>query len=137
MAEGILKARAEAAGLDVTGHSAGTHGYHIGEPPDPRAIRIAGERFVDIKSQKARKLSPQDFRDYDMIVALDSGHLAFIERMDPGGGAETGLLMAFSGKPRDVPDPYYEGDDAFIRAFEMIEQGVDGLMAYMGTKASA
>ncbi len=133
MAEGVFAARAKAAGLDVTADSAGTHGYHIGEPPDRRAIRIAGERSVDIRSQKARKLSLQDFRDYDIIVALDAGHLAFIDRLNPGDGAETGLLMAFAGQSDDVPDPYYDGDEAFIRAFEMIERGVDGLIKYMKT----
>lgn len=134
MAEGVFAARAEAAGLDVTVDSAGTHGYHVGEPPDPRAIRIARERSVDIKLQRARKLSPLDFRNNDIIVALDAGHLAFIDRLNPGGGAQTGLLMAFAGNPCDVPDPYYDGDDAFIRAFEMIEQGVDGLITYIKTK---
>jgi protein-tyrosine phosphatase len=134
MAEGVFAARAKAAGLDATVDSAGTHGYHIGEPPDHRAIRIAGECSVDIRSQRARKLSPQDFRNYDIIVALNAGHLAFIDRLNPSGGAETGLLMAFAGKPCDVPDPYYDGDEAFIRAFEMIEHGVDGLIEYMKTR---
>lgn len=134
MAEGILRKRAAESGLNIIVASAGTHGYHIGEPPDSRAVMIAKARSVNISAQRARKLSHRDFNDYDIIVALDSGHYNFIEKMNPGCKGKLHLLMSFTGRDEDVPDPYYDGEDAFIRAFDMIDAGIKGLIEYLGAK---
>lgn len=75
-AEGVFRHLAGRAGLDgrVTAASAGTHGYHVGEPPDPRTLRAALARGVDLSSQRARRLAAADFTRFDHILAMDHGH---------------------------------------------------------------
>jgi protein-tyrosine phosphatase len=135
-AEGLLRARLKAHGLEkaVFTESAGMHGYHIGDPPDPRSVAIAAARGIDIASLRAAKIAPKDFMTYDLIVALDEGHLEILERMHPGKGtrAKLRLLMSFADKGTgDVPDPYYLDEAAFIHAFDLIERGVDGLVQHL------
>lgn len=129
-AEGVFLDRAAAAGLAVRAESAGIHGYHVGEPPDDRTIACARGHGVDLSAQRARKFSAADFRDFDLIIAMDRSHLRAIRAMDPGDGAKVTLFMRYAGADGvDVPDPYYGGDDGFERVYRMIEIGVDGLIA--------
>jgi protein-tyrosine phosphatase len=86
---------AELQGLDVVTASAGTHGYHIGAAPDPRSIEVAKRRNISMQGQTARKFSPQDFRDWDLILAMDQGHLAHLQAMNfPNSGAHVDLFMS-------------------------------------------
>lgn len=129
-AEGVFRHRAAAAGLAVRTDSAGTHGYHVGEPPDGRTIACAQRHGVDLSAQRARKFNAADFGAFDLIIAMDRSHLRAIQAMDPGGAAEIALFMRYAGADGvDVPDPYYGGDDGFERVYRMIETGVDGLIA--------
>lgn len=133
-AEGILRQKAEAAGLAarIEVDSAGTHGYHRGDPPDPRAIRQAARRGYDLSDLRARTLSDDDFTRFDLIVGMDGGHMRILERTAPAGtGAEFRLLMDYAGAAkgaREVPDPYYGGPDDYDMALDLIEAGVDGLL---------
>lgn len=136
-AEGVFQAKLAQAGLEgrVTVDSAGTHGYHIGDPPDSRAIRQAAQRGYDLRHQRARKIRVQDFRDFDLILGMDSGHLSILRRLCPASGhARLQAFLDFapneSGyRGRDVPDPYYGDRRDFDVMLDLIELGADGLLA--------
>src|SRR6056297_2198484 len=84
-AEGVLTHHLAQAGLAgaVTVDSAGTHGYHIGDPPDRRMIATAAARGYAIDGQRARRVAVSDFHDFDLILAMDRSHLAALERIAP------------------------------------------------------
>ena len=132
-AEGVLRARAAAAGAAVTVDSAGTGGWHIGEAPDRRAQAEARKRGYDLSAQRARQATPQDFRDFDLIFAMDRKNLANLQRLRPdGAGAELALFLdLLPDQPlREVPDPYYE--DGFDTVLDLIEDGCDALIRRLG-----
>ncbi len=133
-AEGVFVHRARAGGLEnrVFTDSAGTHGYHIGDAPDPRSIRVAASRGVDIAGQRARKVTADDFDRFDYIVAMDSSHLRALERLRAGGKARLSLLLPFGSRGhKDVPDPYYLQEQAFIDAYDLIEDGIEGFFTHL------
>ncbi len=121
------------AGLDaaVAVDSAGTHAYHSGEPPDPRAISAAKRRGIDLSGLTARKVEPRDFDVCDLIVALDGGHYHTLKRMQPSDAqADLCLMMDFApgAAERDVPDPYFGGAAGFESVLDMIAAASDGLL---------
>ena len=133
-AEAVLRTRATAAGLaeGLIVDSAGTHGYHVGEPPDERAQEAASARGYDLSALRARRVSADDFDRFDHIVAMDAGHLAQLARLAPTGQRhKLALLMDFapSRAGLNVPDPYYGGHHHFEQVLDLIEAGVDGLLA--------
>lgn len=135
MAEGVLHARAAEAGLGWSADSAGTSGWHDGSPPDPRSIAATGRLGIDIRHQRARRVTTEDFTRFDLLCAMDTRILAALERMrPPGTPAEVRLLMDFApdAAERVVTDPYYEGDEAFDDCIALIEQAVAGLIAARG-----
>lgn len=110
MAEGAFRSAAREAGLKCTVDSAGTAGYHVAEPPDWRAVKVAGEHGVDISAATGRQLTVQDFDQFSHIFALDKANLVGIEAMQPRGArAHVALLMdAVEGRVGEpVKDPYY------------------------------
>ncbi|MAQ70943.1 MAG: phosphotyrosine protein phosphatase [Alphaproteobacteria bacterium] len=126
-AEGVFTLFAQKLGLadDFEFESAGTHRYHIGSPPDPRAISIASERGYDISSLRAKQVKPEDFENYDYIFALDRGHLASLRRLRINNSkaqlAMLSSLVADAEYPYDIPDPYYKGGQEFAYVLELIE----------------
>lgn len=129
-ATAVFRARAAAAGLDVEADGAGTGGWHVGEPPDPRAAAEGAKRGYDLSALRARQAGAADFSRYDLILAMDRSNLAALERLRPAeGGADLRLFLDYApGQPRrEVPDPYYEG--GFDLALDLIEQASDGLIA--------
>lgn len=135
-AEAVLRKRAADLGLALEIDSAGTHGYHVGEPPDERAIAIAAARGYDLAPLRARQVTARDFAAFDLILALDQGHLRLLERRCPPEqrhrlklfldfAAERGALP----KSVDVPDPYYGGESHFGETLALIELGVEALLA--------
>lgn len=111
--------------------SAGTHGYHVGESPDARAVIAAEERGISMEGIRARKVCVSDFEEFDLIIAMDKGHYDFLGNMIPvGAKAELEMFMDFSEnrKRTDVPDPYYGADDGFREVVEMLEEGVVGIL---------
>ncbi len=110
--------------------SAGTHGYHIGEKPDPRSIAVARDHGVSTSGQLARKLNLSDFETYDLLLAMDRSHLIHMTDMAPHHTHhKIKLFMAHScGVIEDVPDPYYGHKEDFEVVFTMIERGVTALM---------
>jgi protein-tyrosine phosphatase len=133
-AEGVLRARAEAQALGerVEVASAGTHLYHVGEPPDPRAILAAARRGVDISHQRARRIERQDFLDYDLVIALDRSHRALLRSRCPEDMAhKLRLFMDYAPEfgISDVPDPYYGSAADFERVLDIVERGADAILA--------
>ena len=125
--EGVLRERARTRGLEhlVRVASAGTHSYHVGEPPDPRAIDHASRRGYDLSPQRAAQVMRKDFESYDYILAMDRGHLRLLRAMQPAGSrANVGLFLDASDrwKGEDVPDPYYGGAEDFERVLDMVEE---------------
>lgn len=133
-ADGILRHKVAEAGLGerVRVDSAGTHDYHIGDPPDPRAIKQAGARGYDLTPLRARKLTAQDFEDFDLILGMDQGHMKRMADKAPAGSkAEVMLFMdcvETAPSTREVPDPYYGDTSDYDHALDLIEEGMPGLM---------
>ena len=125
-AEGIFKEMARREGLRVHVESAGTHDYHVGEPPDERAQHHAKRRGYDLSQQRARHVAKDDFEAFDLIVAMDRGHLRLLQRACPPQHREKlRLLLA----DRDVPDPYYGGPDGFEQVLDLVEAACRDLLA--------
>ncbi len=132
-AEGVFSKLVEERGLEdrVSVDSAGTHAYHIGEPPDARAARAAAERGIDLTHQRARRVTAQDFHQFDYVLAMDSENFNHLAAMCPTGH-EFKLRLFLSFAPhleiRDVPDPYYGGATGFERVLDMVEEAARGLL---------
>jgi protein-tyrosine phosphatase len=126
-AHAVFRERVRAAGMEESIHidSAGTHDYHSGEPPDPRSVATARASGIDMSDLRARQLSPSDFNDFDLILAMDSGHLRAMRKLAPPGSRATIRLFAGS----DVPDPYYGGAQDFAEVLRMAEEGSDALLS--------
>ena len=111
--------------------SAGTYGYHAGERPDPRASAVAKKRGYDLTRLRARKLESSDFERFDLLVAMDDGHLEIMQRQCPE--AHVHKLRRFvdfadSDLHREVPDPYYGSEAGFEVVLDLVEDGVQGLL---------
>jgi len=135
-AEGVFRALVEAEGLAgrIGVDSAGTHAYHVGEPPDRRSTEAARRRGFELKHLRARQLTKTDFDEFDLLLAMDRGHMDLMERACPPEYRERlALFLSFAPQLelRDVPDPYYGQGDGFERVLDMIEAGSAGLLAHI------
>src|SRR5579863_8900034 len=111
--------------------SAGTHAYHIDEPPDPRSHATARARGVDISAHRGRQVAPEDFLTFDYVLAMDRNNLRRLEALKPrDSGAELHLLLDYAGDVawKEVPDPYYGGVGGFERVLDLVEAGSRGLL---------
>lgn len=135
MAEGAVRKALDEAGLGhVAADSAGTSGWHAGGPPDPRAVKAALMRDIDISAQRARQVEEDDFHRFGMLLAMDGDNYARLKAMQPEGSpAQVRLFMEFAGEVpvREVPDPYYGGEEGFEHALDLIELAAKGLAAYI------
>jgi protein-tyrosine phosphatase len=136
MAEHVLRHHASEAGLDVVVDSSGTGGWHIGDGAHRRTVRTL-RRHGYTSEHSARQFRRDWFDDYDLIVALDQGHLRDLRKLAPTeqDRAKVRLLRSFdphAGADLDVPDPYYGGDPEFEHVLELIEAAVPGLLAEIG-----
>jgi protein-tyrosine phosphatase len=125
LAEGAVRARLDRQGLHwVAVDSAGTGGWHAGEPPDRRSIAIAAEFGVDIRTQRARKLRAADFHDFDWLLCADRSVLRDVRAMAPAGAAaQAALLLEWAGQGAgaEIPDPYTGGAEDFRRVWAMVD----------------
>jgi protein-tyrosine phosphatase len=133
-AEGVMRRLLEEAGLTdrVEVESAGTGGWHVGEPPDERATLAARRRGVTLAGA-ARQVRAADFRDFDLLIAMDRANLRELLAAAPDEEAaeRVRLLREFdpaSSGDLDVPDPYYGGDRGFETVLDMVEAACRGLL---------
>lgn len=132
-AEGVFTRKVTEAGLisRIRIDSAGTHAYHIGNPPDPRTMQAAQRRGYDLSALRARKVEVADFSRFDYVLAMDEDNLAILERMKPvASSSRVGLFMEFAPGYgiREVPDPYYGGPAGFEQVLDMVEAAAEGLL---------
>lgn len=123
--EGVIKELAKKQNLKIEVESAGTHDYHVGEAPDRRAIAHAKKRGYDISSLRARQVTKDDFAKFDLLLAMDRGHLKILERLCPPEHRHKLRLFAAA---QDVPDPYYGGAEHFEAALDLIEDAAKRLL---------
>ena len=137
-AEGVLRAKLERAGLGgrIEVDSAGTQSLHAKEAPDPRAQAHARKRGYDLSRLRARKVTDDDFVHCQRILAMDEGHLDWLQgKAPPHARARLELLMTYAqgrGELRVVPDPYYGSDRDFERVLDLVEDACDGLVLDLG-----
>jgi protein-tyrosine phosphatase len=111
--------------------SAGTHGYHIGESPDPRTREAALRRGIDLSGLRARKVVPEDFERFDLLLAMDRDNLDILKRSArPEYHAKLGLFMSYASRfdTDEMPDPYYGGERGFELVLDMAEDAAHGLI---------
>jgi protein-tyrosine phosphatase len=128
MAEGAFRAAAHQRGLVALIDSAGTASYHVGSPPDPRAIAVAAKNGIDIGSQSARQIERDDFNRFTHIIALDRANLETLRSKAPRDTTAqlTMLMDAVDGRRGEpVPDPYYGTALAFEITWSQITLGVE------------
>ena len=127
-----------AAGLDdeITTDSAGTHAYHIGNPPDARATATALARDVDMTDLRARQVCEADFEQFDYVVAMDRDNLTLLEASCPPAMLDRLSLMLdwVKGWGDEVPDPYYGGDEGFFRVFDMLTEASQRLLTHIASR---
>lgn len=132
LAEAVTRHELKKLGLEnaIETASAGTHGYHIGEPPDLRSIEVAAQRGISMKGQKAQKISLRDFAAGNLLLAMDMGHYEHLLAMAPAGSeAEIALFMDYAcGRQDDVPDPYYGDISDFEQVLDLVVEGVAGVL---------
>ncbi len=138
-AEAVLRHKLKAAGLEgqVIVDSAGTHGWHQGDPPDPRSIAHARRRGFDLSAQRSRPLTEADFERFDLILAMDWDNLKFMERRcSEVHRGKLGRLTSYGQKFRSdiVPDPYQGGAAGFDQVLDLIEDACDGLVVDLQRK---
>jgi len=132
LAEGVFADAARAAGRETAFRldSAGTGAWHAGSPPDPRSIEIAARNGIDISGQRARKVSPGDFRRFDLILGMDSSNVAQLHEVAPGARGKIHLFLDYAaGLKKDVPDPYYGGADGFEKVYRMIRDASEAMLS--------
>jgi protein-tyrosine phosphatase len=132
-AEGVFRQLVVRAGLDahIQTDSAGTHAYHVGEPPDERAQRSASRRGIDLSGLRARKVTRADFDRFDYVLAMDRNNYgALAELCAPEQLYKLRLMMEFAPQlgEGEVPDPYYGGVNGFERVLDMLEGAAAGLL---------
>lgn len=133
-AEAVARSLIRQAGLEgrVAVESAGTHGLHAGEAPDPRTQKAALLRGYDLSKQRARVVEALDFQRFDLLLAMDQGHHEILMRRSPEVyRPKIQLFMSFARRHQveEVPDPYYGGLQGFERVLDMCEDAVAGLLA--------
>jgi len=134
-AEGVMRALLRDEGLDGTIDidSAGTGGWHAGEPPDPRATAAAARRGIVLEGA-ARRVTPADFDRFDLLVAMDRENARHLRALAPDAQARAKVRLLREFDPAadgdlDVPDPYYGGAGGFDHVLDLVEAACRGLLA--------
>jgi len=128
--EAILRAKAEQLGIDVNLDSAGTIGYHQGNPPDSRAKAAGEKRGYSFKGIRSRKIVSSDFEQFDLILAADRDNLADLVAQCPDHLRDkVQLFLSYSDSDYDeIPDPYYGGDSGFELVLDLIEEASEKIL---------
>jgi len=131
LAEGILRAElAERGRADILVDSAGTGNWHIGNPPDRRAIAVAQQSDIDISHQRARQVTRADFENFDLIVAMDIDNLAELMSIAPFVNDRQLVICRNFGSQANggnVPDPYYGDEEGFQPVMAILKNACKGI----------
>jgi len=135
-AEAVFRAVAQrdAPDLDIEIDSAGTGGYHIGEPPDSRSQAAARRRGYDMSALRARQIQMDDFQRFDLVLAMDEDNLAALQDRAPATLRDrVRLFLDFAPDAErvDVPDPYYGGSTGFEEVLDLVEAASAGLIRHL------
>lgn len=135
-AEGVFRLTVQRAGLleHIEIDSAGTHAYHVGEPPDARAQEAARRRGIDLSGLRGRRVTRADFERFDYLLAMDEENYQNLMAICPPAQEDkVRLFLEFAPhRPeREVPDPYFGGNAGFERVLDMIEEASAGLLAHL------
>ena len=135
-AHGVFRELVRREGLEdrIVIDSAGTHAYHVGNPPDRRAQATAVTRGIELSDLRARQVEERDFEHFDYILAMDEDNLAILRSQCPPQHAhKVRLFLEFAPQryEREVPDPYYGGVQGFEYVFDLVEEAAEGLLAHV------
>lgn len=128
LAEGILKSKVDVKAVFVD--SSGTAGYHVGSPPDKRSIAVAQKHLIDISAQKCRQFSKNDFKEFDLIYAMDENNfinILSLANTEKDRKKVRLLLDEVDLDINEVPDPYYGGVDGFEEVYQMINSACEAI----------
>lgn len=128
LAEGILQHKVDDRHLV---DSAGTGDWHVGEQPDRRSIAAAKRYGIDISDQRAMHFNPVFFDEFDLIFAMDKQNLIDLQKLartEEERNKVKLILKEGLGEAINVPDPYYEKDEAFDQVFQLLDRATDGLI---------
>ncbi len=138
LAEGILKDKALKAGLQWKIDSAGTNSYHTGDAPHELSQKVANLNGIDISHQRARRFTKDDFLNYDKIYALANDVIEEMQRLATNNfdAKKVDLLLneLYPDQDRDVPDPYYGGEDGYHKVYTMIDQACAAIIENYASK---
>ncbi|MDX1454140.1 MAG: low molecular weight protein-tyrosine-phosphatase [Gammaproteobacteria bacterium] len=129
----------DAPDLDVLVDSAGTHAYHVGNPPDSRSQEAAARRGYDLSAQRARKVAEMDFETFDLVLAMDRANLENLRAIaDTRHHSKIRLFLEFASDSdvREVPDPYYGAGRGFEEVLDLVEDAARGLLEHVRQQAS-
>lgn len=128
--EAVLRSKIEQRGLDIEVDSAGTIGFHQGNPPDPRSMEAGKARGYSFAGMSSRKVSNSDFVDFDMILAADNENMRDLKDRCPADlQHKLSLFLSHADCGYDeIPDPYYGGGNGFELVLDLIEQASDELL---------
>ncbi|GAA0875538.1 low molecular weight protein-tyrosine-phosphatase [Wandonia haliotis] len=132
LADGILRSKVSREGLNVIVDSAGTSAHHTGEAPDARMRAVASERGFPLDTLRARQFSTADFSEFDVIFAMDDSNLRNILKLAKSEEDKRKVHLFLNelhpGSDRNVPDPYFGGQQGFIDVFTMVDQTTDRII---------
>ncbi len=134
-AEGVFRHYAQGCpSLNLAVDSAGTAAYHTGKAPDSRARQAAARRGYDLSALRARQVVTEDYHRFDYLLAMDRQNLDdLLRRRPPGARADVRLLLDFAEgvSLREVPDPYYGGEQGFEQVLDLVEAASAGLLSHL------
>lgn len=135
-AEAVFRLYVARAGMaeQIAIDSAGTHDYHVGSAPDSRTQRAAEQRGFDMSDLRGRQVQAADFSRFDYVLAMDKANLAILNRIMPKDSpTQAHLLLEYAHHhtEREVPDPYYGGEEGFERVLDMVEDAAAGLLQHI------
>ncbi len=134
-AKGVFDRTLSRAGIEFVSESAGTHGYHVGNPPDPRAIDAAARLGLDISGDISRRFVAEDYNRFSRIFVMDRANLEAVEPLRPPDSqvrAQLVMSLAPDYGLEEVPDPYYGGYSGFVRVIDMLEAAAEALVRDLG-----
>lgn len=136
-ADAVFRHHVKSARLDHLIHidSAGTHAYHIGEPPDRRSQQAALKRGYSMQGLRARRVTQEDFSRFQYILAMDHHNLEELQQdCPPQYNSRLRLFLQYSNQwntHQEVPDPYYGGSHGFERVLDLVENASQGLLSHI------